>query len=67
MKRTRAQRRWMRKGYTHEVGYWSARGKPWDFILVLRPDRVPYFRRHATDDDFVRPICQQFLHNGRKP
>jgi len=67
MKRTKAQRRWMRQGYTHEVGYWSGMGKSWNFILVLRPEAAPYFRKHQMDDDWVRPICPVFFHNGRKP
>lgn len=67
--RTRAQRRWIRKGYTHETGWWSTRGKPHDFLLVLRPETAAYMRKNPAipGDDFVRPICKQFIHNGRKP
>lgn len=66
-RRTRAQRRWHRKGYTHEVLYWSGRGQPWNFILVTTARTAAYFRKHGTADDWVRPISQQFIHNGRKP
>lgn len=67
MKRTRAQRRWRRKGVTGEVKYWSGRGERWDIILVLAPESYAYFRKYRGDDDWVRPICPQFLHNGGKP
>lgn len=66
-KRTRAQRRWHRKGYTHETGWWSGIGKPWNFLLVLTQERAAYFRKHQGPDDFTRPIAFQFIHNGRKP
>lgn len=67
MKRTRAQRRRMRQGYTHEVAYWSGWNKPWNFILIIGPETAAYFRRHQHEDDWVRTICPQFIHNGRKP
>ena len=67
MNRTRAQRRWRRKGITGEAAYWSGPGKPWNFILVLRPESQAYFRKHQIEDDWIRPICPQFIHNGRKP
>jgi len=69
LKRTKAQRRWRRKGYTHEVGWWSAAGKPENFILAVRADTASYFRKNPAipGDDYVRPICQQFIHKGRKP
>lgn len=67
MPRTRAQGRWRRKGYTHEIAYWSGRGKPWNFILVTTAQTAAYFRKHQMEDDWVRPISQQFIHNGRKP
>lgn len=67
LKRTGAQRRWRRKGYTHEVAYWSGHGQPWNFILVTRAQTAAYFRKHGTEDDWVRPISQQFIHKGRKP
>ena len=70
MKRTRAQRRRMRQGYTHEAAYWSAQGGrtvPYNFILLLRPDSAVYFRKHQHPDDWIRPVCPVFFHNGRKP
>lgn len=70
MKRTRAQRRWRRKGYTHEAAYWSAQGskrQPYNFILVLRPSSVGYFKKHQQPDDWIRPISPQFIHKGGKP
>ena len=67
MKRTRAQRRWRRKGVTGEVTYWGGHGKPWNLILVLAPESYAYFRKHRLEDDWVRPICPVFIHNGRKP
>lgn len=67
MNRTRAQRRHARKGYTHEAAYWSGRGKSWNFILLLRPETAAYFRKHQIEDDWIRPVCPQFIHNGRKP
>lgn len=69
MKRTKAQRRWIRKGYTHETGWWSGRGKAWNFLLVIRAETAAYMRKHPTTpgDDFVRPISQQFIHKGKKP
>ena len=67
-KRTRAQRRWIRKGYTHEVGSWGMQGKPYNFLLVLRPQTAAYFRKHPTmPDDFVRPVSYQLIHKGGKP
>ena len=69
-KRTRAQRRWRRRGFTGEVAYWTAqagRRQPWDFILVLRPQSYAYFRKHRGEDDWIRPISPVFIHNGRKP
>jgi hypothetical protein len=67
MKRTRAQRRRIRQGYTHEIAYWSGRGKPWNFILITSAQTAAYFRKHGLEDDWVRPICPQWIHNGRKP
>lgn len=67
LKRTSAQRRRRRQGYTHEVAYWSGRNKPWNFILVIGPESAAYFRKHGLEDDWVRPICPQFIHKGRKP
>ena len=67
MRRTRAQRRWMRKGYTHEAAYWSGHNKPWNFILVLTPESGAYFRKHRLPDDWIRPIAQPLIHNGKKP
>lgn len=67
-KRTKAQRRWNLKGITHEAGWWSGRGKPWNFLLVIGPETAAYFKKHPlTEDDFVRAISPQFIHNGRKP
>ena len=66
MKRTKAQRRRMRKGYTHEAAYWSGHNKPWNFILLLSAQSAAYFRKHQLEDDWIRPVCPQFLHNGRK-
>jgi hypothetical protein len=66
-KRTRAQRRWKRKGVTGEVTYWSGRGEPWNFILVLAPESYAYFRKHRLPDDWIRPICPVFFHNGGRP
>lgn len=67
MKRTNAQRRRIRQGYTHEIAYWSGRGKPWNFILITSAQTAAYFRKHGQEDDWVRPICPVFFHNGRKP
>lgn len=67
MRRTRAQRRWARRGITHEVGYWSGCGKPWNFILVCGPEFARYMRRHGTEDDFVRRVCQPLINNGKTP
>jgi hypothetical protein len=67
MKRTRAQRRRMCQGYTHEAAYWSGHNKSWNFILLLRPEAAAYFREHQMDDDWIRPVCPAFIHNGRKP
>ena len=67
MNRTKAQRRWIRKGYTHETGWLSGRGEPWNFILVLRPESAAYFRKNLLPDEFVRQIAPRFIHNGRKP
>jgi len=68
--RTKAQRKWIRKGYSHEM-------------IPLRPERSERTRlsyllgRSASwraERGFglligmpVRPICKQFIHNGRKP
>ena len=70
MRRTNAQRRWIRKGYTHEM-------------IPLRPQhggqrRYSYLVRASEDRRAgrelaeiigmpYRPICKQFIHNGRKP
>lgn len=68
MKRTRAQRRWRRKGYTHEVGNWDTIGRPYHYLLVVRPETAAYFRKHpALPGDFVRPVAQQLIHKGGKP
>jgi ribosomal protein L25 (general stress protein Ctc) len=67
VKRSRNARRWRRKGYTHEIAYWSAQGKPWNFVLVTRSETAAYFRKNGTEDDWVRPIGAYFIHNGRKP
>lgn len=67
MRRTKAQRRNMRKGYTHEAAYWSGHNKSWNFILLLRPESAAYFRKHRASDDWIRPVCPQFIHNGGRP
>lgn len=70
MRRTKAQRRWMRQGYTHEAAYRSAqagRPVPYNFILVLRPQVAAFLRKHQHHDDWIRPISPVFFHNGRKP
>ena len=67
MKRTKAQRRYNRQGYTHEITYWSDQGKSWNFILLLGPESAAYFRKQGDPDDWVRPVRPQFIHNGRKP
>lgn len=65
--RTRAQRRNIRKGYTHEAAYWTGRGKSWNFILLLRPEAAAYFREHQISEDWIRPVCPVFFHNGGRP
>lgn len=68
--RTKAQRKWNRKGYSHEM-------------VPLRPQnagepRLSYLLGRSSswraERGFglligmpVRPICKQFMHNGRKP
>lgn len=70
LKRTKAQRRWIRKGYTHEM-------------IPLRPQhggtqRYSYLVRASEDRRAgrglaeilgmpYRPICKQLIHKGGKP
>lgn len=66
--RTKAQRRWNRKGITHEAGWWSGRGQAWNFLLVIGPETAAFFKKNPVlDDEFVRLVAAQFIHKGRKP
>jgi hypothetical protein len=70
MKRTRAQRRWRRKGYTHELIQLRSDvpGKPRLSYLIGSQESWRQQRKFGLLIGMpVRPVCQQFLHNGRKP
>lgn len=70
MKRTNAQRHWIKKGYTREM-------------CPLRPQhpghpRYSYLMRASEDwrksrelaeimNMPIRPVCKQLIHNGGKP
>jgi hypothetical protein len=71
--RTRAQRRYRRKGYTYEIAYLR---EPFDrnryhkvLILIVKGHRTSWRenREHLMEGEFVRPIAVTYLNNGRKP
>lgn len=70
MKRTKAQRKWIKLGYPREM-------------IPLRPQSIPGYRYSyllGASEDWrsqryfarqigmpIRPVCKQFIHKGRKP
>lgn len=67
--RTRAQRRWIRKGHTHEMIPMRALYGARRFSYVLGAHES-WRQQRGTGlmlDMPVRPICKQMIHNGGKP
>lgn len=71
MNRTRAQRRYRRKGYTWEIA--SLAPNPYTPKLIVIQKSGPWgwrsYRPYLLDflDEQIRPIAVQYIHNGRKP
>ena len=69
--RTKAQRRWARKGVTHEMipprplPYMN--GKRYSFLLSPSESWRAQRSVGLMLDMPVRPICKQMVHNGGKP
>jgi hypothetical protein len=70
LKRTKAQRRWRRKGYTHEM-IPLRRPKPgqqrYSYLVRASENRRAGRELAEIMGMSYRPICKQFIHNGRKP
>lgn len=68
--RTRAQRRYRRNGYTHEMTPLRPQ-KDGELRLSYLIGKSGSWRAERSFGLMigmpVRPICTQFLHNGRKP
>lgn len=70
LKRTKAQRYWRRKGYTHEMIPLKPQheGKPrYSYLVRASEDRRAGRELAELMGMPYRPICKQFIHNGRKP
>lgn len=69
--RTKAQRRWIRKGHTHEMipprplPYMN--GKRYSYLLGAHESWRQQRSVGLMLDMPVRPICKQMIHNGGKP
>lgn len=68
MKRTKAQRRWNRQGYTHEM----IPLRPWGdhrFSYLVSPSES--WRASRWQGELlgmpVTPIAKVYIHNGKKP
>lgn len=71
MNRTKAQSRWIKRGYTREMTPWLAQ-HPGQvrYSYVMRASEDWRSQREFARDVLnmpIRPICKQFIHNGRKP
>lgn len=70
MKRTRAQRYWIRRGYTHEMVPLRPQhpGRP-RYSYLVRPSENRRAGRDLAELIGMpyRPICKQMIHNGKKP
>jgi len=62
MNRTRAQRRYVRMGYTHETATLD-RGT----FFLIQPHESWRECRDRWDGLHVRPVAKHHIHNGRKP
>ena len=69
--RTNAQRHWIKRGYPREMcpllPQHSGRAR---YTYVMRASEDWRSQRAFARDVLdmpIRPICKQFLHNGRKP
>ena len=70
MNRTKAQRRWRRKGYPYEMieMVTSVPGEPRLSYLLASWENWRAQRAFGRLIGMpVRPVCKQFIHNGRKP
>ena len=67
--RTKAQRRWMRKGYTHEMIPMRPLNGNQRISYLISPSESWRAQRNLRRliDMPVRPICKQMIHNGGKP
>lgn len=69
MRRTKAQRKWIRRGYPREMIPMKAQDSGLRYAYPLhasanwRDQRELARLMHMP----IRPICKQFLDNGRKP
>lgn len=67
--RTKAQRRWIRKGHTHEMIPLRELFGSRKFSYVLGAHES-WRQQRGTGQILgmpVRPICKQMIHNGGKP
>lgn len=71
MKRTKAQRRWIKLGYPREMcPLMPQRKGSCRYTYVMRASEDWRKQREFARDILgmpIRPICKQFIHNGRKP
>lgn len=69
MKRTRAQRRLRRKGYTYEVTYLKEPFLLTKLILIVKGHRSSWreHRPYLLDGEVIRPVGTTYIHNGKKP
>ena len=70
MNRTRAQRRYRKKGYTHEIAYLKEPFPTRYFkglIYLVSPQRHKTHRPYLLPGEVIRPVAVSYIHNGGKP
>lgn len=70
MKRTTAQRKWIRRGYSREMVPLRPQheGSPRYTFLMRTSENWRDSRELAGIMGMpIRPVCKQMIHNGRKP
>lgn len=70
-RRTRAQRRYRRRGYTWEVATLRPTSRHSPKLVVIHKASTSWrsYRPYLNEwlGEFIRPICKHYIHKGGKP
>lgn len=66
-RRTRAQRKWIRKGYPYEMIPLHAEADGKRYSYLLHTNGRAWRTLAGLMGMVVRPTCTPMIHNGRKP